>query len=267
MSYKEKSKFVIFGSPRTGSQLLCHFLNNQNKIICLPEIFNSKNINFKYFNNKFEILKNNNFEIYLKLIFTKRLIKKNMSEKQAIGYKIFLGQIQSIPDPKSYLNFLKNDNTKIIFLTRNNIFLKYISKITADSINNYGCSTKNFSSLIYKLNPVKINYEDYIKYKKEVISNIETQLEYIHFYEFPFIHIKYEEFTGEKYLESYKNIFNFLNLDFNEFNDIRINSILTGKFKKINVYKLKDKIINFDILRRDAELHNDVELLSILENE
>jgi LPS sulfotransferase NodH len=267
MSYKLKSNFVIFGAARTGSSLLIHTLNSQQEILCAPgEIFNP---NFKYFemyNKKLKIYENNNFVGYKEWLFNNWLSKVD-SQKRIIGYKIFISQIKKIQQTELYLKFLKSNNTKIILLTRNNIFLQYVSRVTAYNIGNYTSVIGNkSSSSIYKLNPVEIHYKNYIKYKNKTAENIRIQLKHIYLYKFPYVHIKYEEFTGEKYLESFQKIFNLLNIDFNNFIDLKNEDGSMCGHKKINIYSLKDKIINFDTLREDAYAHNDTELLTILEN-
>jgi len=294
MDDKLKSNFVILGAGRSGSTVLCSTLNKQKQINCVGEIFNIEypyyyKIKHETLNNFFEskaenkpdlilcdkiwgfksdierekayIHKYNNFKEYINIL-------SKQSQKQVFGYKIFDDQFIKFRRKKdNYLQFLKDNNSKILFLIRANLFLQYISMMTAYSIDTWNCNINlKDSSTIYQLNPIQIDYLEYVKFKKSLTSLIYKRMEYIKKYNLPYIPVVYEHFTGEKYLESFEKIFKFLNLDFNEFIDLKTQDGRLGGHKKINVYNLKDKIENFNALRKQAELHNDLDLLKILDN-
>jgi hypothetical protein len=80
----------------------------------------------------------------------------------------------------------------------------------------------------------------------------------------PYIHIKYEDLVGKKYLECMSQIFGLLNLDFQKFIDFKKLDGTIANHKKINVYSLKDKIINYVEFKKIVENNNDTETLNFL---
>jgi LPS sulfotransferase NodH len=280
----KKSNFIILAEPRTGSTLLRTILEAQEKIYCLPEIFNknrplrlrakiSRNANFykpllnflgedesKWFEKM-----NVDFENYLNIC-------SNMSHKEIFGYKIFMGHIKRISkyEPNTdttYLNFLKKSNTKVIILERKSVLLRYISNITARSIGDYtsAINRPERKEKVYQLNPVKINYNLFVKYNQKNKNIYDEYLKYVKDYDLPYVHIYYEDFTGQDYIQSFKKIFRILNLEFDTFIDLRKNDGTIGHHKKINVYKLQDKILNYQEFKKAAEDNNDIETLKFLE--
>lgn len=276
------SNFVIFAEPRTGSTLLKTILNHQKKILCLGELFNKKRadrISKKIFTKRQKPLLNflgkdqskwydkinKDFNIYLNII-------SEQSKKEIFGYKIFNTHIKNFSNynPNSrfiYLNSLKESNAKVIILQRKNVLLRYISNMTAQSIGLYTSmiNKKDSETKVYKLNPIKIDYNSYIRYNKKNKREYAQKLKDVKEYDLPYVHITYEDFTGENFIESFKKIFNLLDLDFNNFIDLRNDDGTIVNHKKINVYNLQDKIINYEAFKKEAEINNDAETLRFLE--
>jgi len=274
-----KSNFVIFSQPRSGSSVLCSNLNHQKDIICMREIIKPRPSprtgssiplgpeERKHFKKLFgddyirALLKISykNFEEYL-------ILMSEISNKPVFGYKIMPKQISFFKNKEIYLNYLKNNRSKIILLTRHNSLLRYISLKTARDLG-FLFSSSIFTpqqKIIYQLNPIHIKYNEYKEYVNQENFNLEERKKDILLYELPHIHIKYEDLFGEKYLESMAVIYEFLNLDFKRFEDVRqINGIIVGH-KKINVYNIKDKIINYEAFKKRAEENNDIETLNFL---
>jgi len=280
----KKSNFIILAEPRTGSTLLKTILEGQEKIDCLPEIFNKNRplrlrgkisrkadfykplLNFlgedesKWFEKM-----NVDFKTYLNIC-------SNMSNKEIFGYKIFISHIKKISKYKpntdtTYLNFLKKRNTKVIILERKNVLLRYISNITARSIGDYtsAINKPERKEKVYQLNPVKIDYNLFVKYNQKNKNIYDEYLKYVKDYDLPYVHIYYEDFTGQDYIQSFKKIFRILDLEFDTFIDLRKNDGTIGHHKKINVYKLQDKILNYEEFKKAAEDNNDIETLKFLE--
>jgi len=269
-----KLNFVIFSEPRTGSGALTSALDCQKDIFCLKEVFINKNLKSKILNklnqtskienllgsdhSKWEKIRDEKFKDFLELL-------ASLSNKKIFGYKFFEKHFRSFLNQETYLKFLKETNSKIIILERNNILLQYISQLTAASIGCYSCSIKNKDfKKVFQLNPIKLDYDEYIKYNKKIKRQYDDKLKNVHNYSLEYIHIKYEDFVGEKFIENFKKIFNFLDLDFQDFFDPKDNDII-AYHKKINIYKIKDKIINYHNFVKCAEKNNDIETLNFLE--
>jgi hypothetical protein len=270
-----KSNFVVFAHPRTGSGALTSALNSQKDIFCLKEIFKKNIPDLKYMKvNMKDFLgedpltwqknRDENFKDFLNKLSEK-------SEKKIFGYKFFPKHFRAFPNNEIYLNYLKENNTKIIILERKNILLQYISVSTARLIDNYTTSVKNKKfKEVFKLNPIEIDYDRYIKYNKIIKRERKEQNKAVEDYNLQYIHITYEDFTGEKFIECFKKIFNLLDLNFKDFidvrDDVRKNGDL-GHHRKINVYKLQDKILNYAEFKKNAEDNNDTETLNFLKEE
>jgi LPS sulfotransferase NodH len=268
-----KSNFVVFSEPRTGSTLFTSILNHQKDILCLKEIFRAKDLHAKAgknFNEKIKKLlgsdhseweknRNEKFIDFINLL-------SEMSNKKIFGYKFHRKHFKAFKSQESYLNFLKTNNTKIIILERKNVLLRYISQLTAASIGLYSSKkTKKGSEKVFQLNPIKIDYEKYIKYNKNNKIIYKDKFKIVQDYGLAHIHIIYEDFIGEKAIECFKKIFNFLDLNFEDFIDPRnYNRNTIAGHKKINVYKLQDKIINYAEFKKAAEDNNDIETLNFL---
>jgi LPS sulfotransferase NodH len=278
-----KSNFVILAEPRTGSTLLKSILEGQKQIYCFPELFNkkrplrlrrkmSRNANYEPLLNFlgedeskwFEKI-NINFKTYLNIC-------SNIYNKPIFGYKIFHSHIKTLSGYKpntdtTYLNFLKKNNTKVIILERENVLLRYISNITARSIGDYTSMTNRpeRKEKVYQLNPVKIDYDLYVKYNQKNKKIYDQYLKYVKDYNLPYIHIYYEDFTGKHFIESFKRIFRLLDLDFIDFVDLRRDDGTISIHKKINIYTMRDKMINYEDFKKRAQDNNDIETLKFLE--
>ena len=116
---------------------------------------------------------------------------------------------------------------------------------------------------LFKLNSIKIDYNQYINYNKKIERQFKDKLKVVKDYDLQYVNITYEDFVGEKFIECFKKIFNLLDLNFQNFIDPR-NDGLIANHKKINVYKLKDKILNYELFKKQAEDNNDIETLNFL---
>jgi LPS sulfotransferase NodH len=268
-----KSNFVIFSQPRTGSGTLCKNLNSQKDIMCMREVFNKKwdeslgpqtKKQFKkYFGNNYigilREIRRKNFTEFLMLM-------SEISNKPVFGYKIMAKHTEFFKNKELYLNYLKNNKSKIILLTRDNSLLKYVSYRTCKEIGTYSSRPDHpKQKIIYQLNPIRINYNQYKEYINQENLDLEERKKDILLYKLPHIHIKYEDLFGEKYLESMAKIYELLNLDFKDFKDFRESDGTILGHKKINVYNIKDKIINYQAFKKQAEDNNDAETLNFLE--
>jgi hypothetical protein len=262
-------------------------LNKQKDICCLKEIFrevdlkaklidgfcnklsNNSSALLKFLGNEhylWESIRDKNFKEFLKII-------SDCADKKIFGYKFFEKHFRAFLRKEDYLEFLKESNTKIIVLARDNVLLQYISLLTARSTLVYSSQPNNASRLegsnpeyeaVYQLNPVHVNYIDYAKYRKKIKRQFQQKLLDIAEYNLSAIYLKYEQFTGAQYHECFANIFSFLNLDFKDFIDLRETDGSIGGHRKINVYKTEDKISNFAEFRQIAEENNDTEALQFL---
>jgi len=273
-------KFIIVTTPRSGSQMLCEFLDSQKSIRCQYEIFHPYKVrpclnllnlaeNNSEVRKRCEILfgsdpnqfignRNRNFIEYLK-------IWEEIKQSEHFGFKVFfshhIGTNNKLTPGdhigiSNLLKYIKNNNIKIIHLTRNNIFLKYISHKTAGITKNYNSELESI-----KFHSIGINvfYKEFIEYKKDLLEEEEIVFNFCLRNNIDYQHVTYENLTGENYISFYKNIIKFLGEDPKNFFDISG----TPKQKKIktNTLTLRQKVLNIDNFINEAEIANDTELL------
>jgi len=260
--------FIVIAQHRSGSTLLSTALSRQKNILFFSLSSLEKYSSFGKTNEYNDAKKRLQFRsgkkgnLIIKLAYS--ILSRKKTFQKIFGFRAHPSSFVEIPD---YFKFLYEKNARIIFLTRNNKLLRFISLKTALKI---GCvnSSHNHkeSNNIFKLNPINIDYNEFIKYKintekidKKILSNIKK-------YNLPCLHITYEELT-ENFNECFNKIFNFLELDPNTIINLKKQDGRIGRHKKINIYKLEDKIINYLQFKKAAEISNDVETLNFLKNE
>ena len=123
------------------------------------------------------------------------------------------------------------------------------------------------ANLIYKLNPINISYKEYIKYKEnKELEKIFIQNNSMK-YNLPYLHLTYENITGDFYKKYYNQIFSLLKEDFTEFIDTKKTNGDIGDYRKINIYSMKNKIVNYREFKKAAENNKDFETLNFLREE
>jgi len=259
--------FILIAEHRSGSSFLKTALSIQRdisfySIAGLERKFSSFGKTFDYKNDKKKKLNfRNGNEGKLIVESAYSILSKNKGNKKLFGFKCHPHRILEIPN---YFEFLNSKNARVIFLTRSNALLRFISLKTIEQI---GISISSYkvkeSSSVFKLNPVHIDYNKFIKYrmkiekcKEEVFSNISK-------HNLPYMHIKYEE-LNEKFDDCFNKIFDFLELNKDTIIDPKGDNGTICQHKKINVYKLQDKIINYEEFKKAAENNNDIETLNFL---
>jgi hypothetical protein len=260
--------FIVIAEHRSGSTLLTSCLSIQKNILFystagLENKFSNfgKTLDYKMdCKKRSDWRKGNNGKLVIKLAHL--VLSKEKGDKKLFGFKCHPYRIFAIPN---YFEFLKTQNARIIFLTRNNVLLRYISRLTVSQKTRNSMSYyKNKRCIdIFKLNPINIEYNEYIKFKLKAEEEQKKGLFMINKYNLPYIHITYEE-INENFDQCFDKIFDFLELDKNTIINCKEKDGIIAGHKKINVYKLQDKIINYEEFKKSAEDNNDIETLNFL---
>lgn len=163
-----EQKFCIFAQGRTGSTLLCDLLNSHPQIHCDKEI------------------------LYHHVLFPQLYIdgKLKKSSKNIYGFKVKIYQLsqdQNIKDPNLFLQRLHQENWKIIYLRRNNLFRHALSSLIAESRKQWHIKKQHEA---VKYEPVSIDCDrllEIISSRQKLLRQEENSLEGI-----PHITINYE---------------------------------------------------------------------------
>jgi len=274
-------KFIIITTARSGSQMICEFLDSQLNIRCEFEILQAqKEVKYRKFfikgkssydcleshNKCLEILgddsskfvgnRNKRFVEYLK-------IWEDVLPCNFFGFKVFfenhIGDFKlATEDSISYeifLKYIKDNDIKIIHLTRVNVLLKYISHITSKITRVYSSTnTSNVNSI-----RIKVIYDDFVKYRQDLKNEQESVFDFCLNNNLDYHHVTYENLIGKDYVTFYKNILSHIGEDSELFVDIRNTSM--QKKTKTNIFPLRHKVSNLDQLIEEATKANDTELL------
>jgi hypothetical protein len=259
--------FIIIAEARSGSSFLKNALSSQKDILFyslgnLEKKYSSFGKTIQYKNDRkkrTEFRQGIKGSLIIKLAYS-ILLKKRTNQK-LFGFKGHPERILSVPN---YFQFLSQKNARVIFLTRTNALLRFISLETAKKVGSSSSSIKNEKALnIFELNPVHINYDEFIshnaykeKIEKEILLNINK-------HNLPYLRITYEELS-ENFDESFNKIFDFLDLNKNTIINVKSEDGRICHHKKINTYKLKDKIINYEEFKKIAEDKCDTQTLNFL---
>jgi hypothetical protein len=254
--------FVIIAERRSGSTFLTKALSMQKDILFYSLV--GLGVEYSSFgkDHKKNREKRRNFHSgpngTILVQSAHSILLKNKKNKKFFGFK---GHPERLLDVPNFFQYLYEKNAKVIFLTRNNLLLRFVSARTAASIGSNSCSSRN--KKIFKLNPIKIGYKSFVKNKNKVKEIEKKVLLNINKYNIPYMHITYEEIS-ENFNEYLKKIFNFLEINPDTMIDVTNENGEIASLKKINVYKLKDKILNYEKFKKKAEKNNDIETLNFL---
>jgi LPS sulfotransferase NodH len=277
-------KFIIITTARSGSQMLCEFLDNQLNIRCEFEILQSQKEKkhmimyakgrasygcLESHNKCLEILgddpskfvgnRNRRFIEYLK-------IWEDVIPCDFFGFKVFfkhhLGTHKlSQEDAISYEDFakyIKDNDIKIIHLTRDNTFLKYISALTSRIT---GVHSSSSTSEINSIS-VEVFYKQFNNFKDNFIEEKQSVVDFGIKNDIDIHHVTYENLTGPNHADFYKDILSFIGADPNLFIDIR--DTPNQNKRKTNIFSLRHKVSNLDQLIEEATKAGDTELLDII---
>jgi hypothetical protein len=266
--------FIIIGSQRTGSTMLCDYLNKQKDIKCHYELFLNANIELSN-NNSEKISINVNHTIKTFFNYTKKITDKTdlkiiydiltcgvnntkysnpdivlsilskYNLKSFLGFKLFYYQIDKFTN-FSLINYLKNNNIKIIHLYRKNKFLQELS-YQKRLQTNISRVQQNEEYINQKIN---FNIREYYDRSNTHQFQYNLYTDLFNNNKLKVLDVSYEDLSKDK-TKTVESIVSFITKNSN-FIEIPEESLL---IKKMNVYSLYDQIENFDevysILKED----------------
>lgn len=295
-------KFIILSTARSGSTMLAEFLNKQQSIVCLGEVFTFDNHCYTHFINtenhkqkakvlfkedQISFLKNRHlyFKDYLQLI-------EQSYSKDIFGYKIFMEQIYynkefmsgnkviNSDNKLSYISALQQLKSRSSLIGLSNFIdylkeekIKIILLTRTNKLKQYisGELAKK-TNFTYTVSDTPLKLEEKIKinfdYKlyKEFFKNI--ILEEAHNnqlcldHNIPHLCVTYEDLISSNYIASFKEILSFLGDNPKNFIDIKENNNQINI--KQNTFPLYDLIENYDSLLEDDRINSDVNLINWL---
>lgn len=225
-------KFVILGTPRSGTQLLVSYLDNHPAIICHMELFHKNGI---YYSEKLDLTVTKKYSLTERDLLPMEFLNTmwQASEKQginAMGFKFLFYQ-----NPVIYDYILNDKDIKKIIIKRTNILMSYVSAREAERSGTYHMYKYKSKKLNVNESKIEINVDVLVKYINDVKWRRQTLFN------------KLKE-TGQQYFE-----INYLNLNqpwamrkllrFIGVPDKNI--VLETSLEKVNTRKLKDRISNY----------------------
>lgn len=228
-------KFIILSSPRVGSSWLRSLLASHSEVVCFSEILRNEAVggtgygerNFK--NDEFNNYRDENIVRF----FCDVVFQKYHEKIRAVGLKMHCHQPQKNWMPLwSY--FYGIPDFKVIYLNRRNHFREFVSLKRGLKTKVWAVLDDNNASLV-RLSLNNLECERFFK-KKEMFNvfmeNILIKLD------------QHKLYYEDLFLDTDKNIskiLNFLNLR---------DEKLYSSHKKINLFSLKETVVNYDDLKR-----------------
>ena len=263
--------------------MLCDYLNKQKDIKCHYEIFLDTGIKLSSIDSKKvtinpDIIKNNFFikqfseskitiedlnlanDIIQNKINVKRLVDpilmieaiKRHNSKKYLGCKIFYNQIHSLQN-FSLIDYIKENNIKVIHLNRINKFLQELSYQKRKQTNIVTLE-QNDKHINFKIVFDVGLYQDRSKLWNSLYEQYNLTFKQNNI---DVLNISYEDLYKQK-TKTLQTIVTFITKEAN-FTEIPESSLL---FKKMNIYSLQDQIENFSEVYNF--LKNDVHFLQAL---
>lgn len=200
-------KYIIIGTARTGTSMLCSYLNSHPEILCLRGVFGAKKkINFgKYYHSlpaecfDTKLIKQRNEESVKFL--EQYVFKSYQKDYKAVGLKYFYDHDRHLYNKNSLIDyFIKNKNIKIIHIKRTNLLktlysykralnnknwheqeteefkIKLPIKECEIYFNNIIKQQKRFDNL-FKDRIFQVNYEQLVTETSKILVDIQSFLE------------------------------------------------------------------------------------------
>jgi LPS sulfotransferase NodH len=239
------TKFIVFTTPRTGSTLLVKSLDTHPEIFCAGEIFLlggtsfHRECSFRFWKlplpkKMIYVLNFPNMWMNLKSFLNRFFTAKN--GEQAKGFKLMHFQTAYLP---GMIDYIKNNDVKVILLLRENLLKNTLSDLRARQTGVYHNSGKGAE----KLPRFRVDLELLGK-KMAEINDINKQLEQATA-SMNRLKVAYEDF--DNWDATISKILNFLNVK-----DIP----LTPVSKKLNPDKLEDMMENYDEMKNWLQQKN-----------
>jgi hypothetical protein len=205
-------KFIVVASDGGGHQLLRFLLNNQKAIYCGGLVGGD----LKRLNLTFACWFNSMPSDFLAggLIFD---CEKGGNNKD---------------DFKNFADYLINNNIKIIHLTLDELFLKFLNVHRAFKIK------KGFDI------PCKFDVGDYNRFVFNSHTNNGAIFDICHNYKIPYHGVVYEDLISDKRVDCMKGVFDFLDLDFADFVDVEDSDISADLLNP--VYNASELMSNYE---------------------
>lgn len=234
---KQRTRFLILGYPRTGSNLLLRCLQNHHKVICFNELFNSNEqiiwgypeLNPYRWDARMVAWRNKKpIEFLEQFVWNRSSLSR--------GFKLFYGYQLSAPYLKHVWGHLYSLNDlHIIHIHRNNYLKMLYSYKLAKKTDQWLHPGKDKEERIHK---IYIDHKEcenfFVKY-----SNLKDFYNKM-FSRHPILHVCYEEFISN-FANTLQNTFDFLN----------ISHIKMQPFtKKQSKPPLKNAIVNYEELKK-----------------
>ena len=246
--------FIVLSTGRSGTNFLKELLNYQSDVFCAGEIFSHTLDNLYLKSNilkQADLVKQANISLKEWSNNETQLIKKYTDIKNFVdigcnnyinsvykGFKILYGQIKMGNNfnenfTEDFLNFLKEQNYKVILLERKNLFMRTLSLQMLKR-------KKNDNAKNGKIN---FNVKKYLK-KKNKGNDADVYKNLLEAQNISLVYITYEDLLKNT-KETLKTVIEFLKNNTNE----EVVLPLEFKNKKLNVFTLKDQLFNFDEIR------------------
>lgn len=239
-------KFIVIAQPRTGSTLVSSLLSSIDQVRCIVEPINPIGHKHHMQPNGIRIVPQqllNDIQQTIDILLSENQLPPqwDMSKKTATlaaGFKIMTHQILALPSPDQFWQYISKINCKILIISRRNKLMQIISDQIAKETGQPAAWDEPVKSFKVYINVNAIS---------DQLDNIRKADEYILLKTRAFNKkiIYYEDFNGN--YSTIENILPWL---------LSSKHKLTTKLRKQNPDIMRQRVINYDQLQRQAEILN-----------
>jgi riboflavin biosynthesis pyrimidine reductase/LPS sulfotransferase NodH len=238
-------RFVIFATPRSGSNMLCSMLNAHEEVLCHHELFNPEGVHYALDHRGGEINFGSVEERESNPVAFLDCVWRHGCGKRAVGFKLNRGQ-----NEVAFRHVLHHTTVRKILLTRRNRVQAYVSELIA--LETGAWESYQFSNLSGASRRVTVNPQRLFEHaaaNNNYVSGLRTALSSTgqHFLECAYENLQYPD--------EHRRIFEFLDLSSSS-------PLPAPATRKVNCSDLRELVCNFAELEqclRNTEFESDLQ--------
>ena len=228
--------FVVVGTQRTGTTVICQAINSHKSVRCYQELFNMGSLRNSPAKSKraYHVYRKASLLNYAKhFLYRSKFISEYLDwvyhkSKKTIGFKLMANQGRDFPDAVDYL---KNNKIKVIHVVRKNTLKVLVSRYAAKSRGAHSKvpvgETKVKLAAQSLLNDLKAIESDNDFWRDEFYGSNNYLL------------VEYEEYVLDRVAVQNK-ICDFLGLD---------KQVFIEKYIKMTSGELRQVVVNYDVIK------------------
>ncbi len=135
------SKFIIYGTPRSGTTLLVSLLDDHPAVFCVGEALKKRHANIRHAEYAYEVYRRRNLVSRIRDIVSRRGLLEDYLDflygrpgYEAVGFKFHHVHGRRFP---TIVDYFREHDVRVVRIKRRNLLKKHVSAVTARARNVY----------------------------------------------------------------------------------------------------------------------------------